>query len=673
MGPGISNYEVAKCLQYENERRLAIHQSIDPAVASIDFCRMEVAGSTLNISCIPQAVADGAVTDEMMLEAISVHEDVLLRYKAVENTRSAHYILTRLSCLVWQRYYNFKSVSPIAALPYLTEADAIYCETRRERSISKPSTSLGAKQNLAETYKHNLVYNDAFKITLEMYVAWKPGQHSMVNIQTCAGDSLDEHLLDFLEWTQKSKARGLTDALGLEARLPSRMLAEAKQSSEVSILMEKETQLVSRINNVGFEEKIRLRLDLRQLREAMRSEPALDQIMRIRDGSSMTLTEIQMLGTELGPDVVFVDWIHVVWRDSANLLIVLYRDGCFQQEEFLTLKLEDVESWVHDQLDVARPLRDSGATSNLDAMAGLIEPLERYTHPGDMLVLCPTRILHRVPLHAIKLGDRPLISRNPVVYTQSLSILRLCTMSLNNDPPPSPSETSSSVTPPSFRTVTVHPLPDSWCSIDTVKELTTNLSATSLHGSRIDKSSFFETAANASLIHYHGHISSNSDPLRRAIILDSTSPDISEKTSVTVDEIFDLHLARPALITLMGCSSNHAPINPTDDLRSIPNAFHYAGATSVVSTLWPILDVDGAKFSQLFYTELGCQLEEHEVDEGSVGLQKWTLDLAKAIQKAVKVMMTNADGKELAAHHWAGYILNGVWKWQVPRGALAHL
>jgi len=128
-----SDYELIKCLQYEVERRLAINQSIDPAVASIDFCRMEVAGSTLSISFIPQAVADGAVTDEMMLEAISVHEDVLPRYKAIGNTFFVYNILKILSRLMWQRYYNFKSIPPIAALPYLTEADEIYCETRRER------------------------------------------------------------------------------------------------------------------------------------------------------------------------------------------------------------------------------------------------------------------------------------------------------------------------------------------------------------------------------------------------------------------------------------------------------------------------------------------------------------------------------------------------------------
>ena len=147
-----------------------------------------------------------------------------------------------------------------------------------------------------------------------------------------------------------------------------------------------------------------------------------------------------------------------------------------------------------------------------------------------------------------------------------------------------------------------------------------------------------------------------------------------EETSITVDAIFDLPLTKPAFVMLIGCSSNLAPINKTDDLRSIPSAFHYAGASSVVSTLWPIDDTDGANFSQAFYAALGCQMEQKEVvdEESSVGLQKQTLDLAKAIQTAVQEMMDD-EGTEREAYHWAGYVLNGVWRWEVPQGALENL
>ncbi|KIM78911.1 hypothetical protein PILCRDRAFT_579510 [Piloderma croceum F 1598] len=662
------DYETIKCVDFEVKKRLALHQSIHPAVAQIDACRFDVASSVFSLANAPRAVADGAVTDEMMVEALSVFEDVLSRCKGLENMHLTYLVLNQLSRAMWVRYYVFKSAPPTTVLPYLAEADKIYCEIRRERSISKPSNSVGTQEVLADGVQHDFIYGYALQTTLEAYR--KPGHHSMVSVQTCTGDSLNAHLFDFLEWTQKSKARGLTDALGLEARLPSGMLAEAKQSSKASTLLEKEIQLVSEISIPGFEKNLHLSSQLRELRETMRAEPALDKIMRIRDGSSMTLSEIQMLGVELGPNVVFVDWIHV---NSTNLVMVLYHNGLFQEEIILHTKLEDVERWVYEQLDVAIPLSDSSATSKLATIAGLIAPLEHYTRPGDTLVLSPTRILHRVPLHAIKLGNQPLIVRNPVVYTQSLSLLRLCNMSLKSNPPPI--MTHQSATPPSFRAVVIHPLPNSWLSTNQVEELTANLGATALHGPRIDRSSFFATAANASLIHYHGHVSSNSQPLHRALNLDATSQNFSEATSVAVDAIFDLHLTKPALVTLIGCSSNHAPINQTDDLRSIPSAFHYAGASSVVSTLWPIRDTDGAKFSQAFYTSLGCQMKDMESsrERSSIGLQKRTLDLAKAIQEAVSVMMMDDEGIEREAYHWAGYVLNGVWRWEVPRGALANL
>jgi len=87
------------------------------------------------------------------------------------------------------------------------------------------------------------------------------------------------------------------------------------------------------------------------------------------------------------------------------------------------------------------------------------------------------------------------------------------------------------------------------------------------------------------------------------------------------------------------------------------------------------VNADGAKFSQAFYTSLGCQMEEMESvhEQSSAGLQRQTLDLAKAIQEAVAVMMTDDEGAEQAAYHWAGYVLNGVWRWEIPQGALVSL
>lgn len=41
-----------------------------------------------------------------------------------------------------------------------------------------------------------------------------------------------------------------------------------------------------------------------------------------------------------------------------------------------------------------------------------------------MLVLCPTDILHQLPLHALKVDGDVLLHRNPVTYIHSHSLLR---------------------------------------------------------------------------------------------------------------------------------------------------------------------------------------------------------------------------------------------------------
>jgi hypothetical protein len=147
----VQDYETVKCLDIEVKRRLALHQTIDPAVAQIDECRFDVANSIFNLACVPQAVADRVVTDEMMVQALSVFEDALSRHRALGNLSIIYRVLAQLSIAMWHRCYLFKSVLPTAGLPYLLEADKIYCEIRRERSISKPSTSV-RKTNLSREF-----------------------------------------------------------------------------------------------------------------------------------------------------------------------------------------------------------------------------------------------------------------------------------------------------------------------------------------------------------------------------------------------------------------------------------------------------------------------------------------------------------------------------------------
>jgi len=82
--------------------------------------------------------------------------------------------------------------------------------------------------------------------------------------------------------------------------------------------------------------------------------------------------------------------------------------------------------------------------------------------------------------------------------------------------------------------------------------------------------------------------------------------DIAE--CLTLEEIFDLRLSKCSLVTLSACETGLTDIRDnTDEYIGLPSGFFYAGATSVISTLWAVNDVSTAilmiKFYEIFLSE----------------------------------------------------------------------
>ena len=82
--------------------------------------------------------------------------------------------------------------------------------------------------------------------------------------------------------------------------------------------------------------------------------------------------------------------------------------------------------------------------------------------------------------------------------------------------------------------------------------------------------------------------------------------DIAE--CLTLEEIFDLQLSKCSLVVLSACETGLTDIkNTTDEYIGLPSGFFYAGATSILSTLWAVNDLSTAiltiKFYELFRGE----------------------------------------------------------------------
>jgi CHAT domain-containing protein len=82
--------------------------------------------------------------------------------------------------------------------------------------------------------------------------------------------------------------------------------------------------------------------------------------------------------------------------------------------------------------------------------------------------------------------------------------------------------------------------------------------------------------------------------------------DIAE--CLTLEEIFNLRLTKCSLVTLSACETGLTDIrDSTDEYIGLPSGFLYAGATSIISTLWAVDDVSTAilmiRFYELFLSE----------------------------------------------------------------------
>ena len=117
----------------------------------------------------------------------------------------------------------------------------------------------------------------------------------------------------------------------------------------------------------------------------------------------------------------------------------------------------------------------------------------------------------------------------------------------------------------------------------------------------------------------------------------------SDDGRLEVHELLGLQVSAP-LVFLSGCETGVGAAWSTnfargEDYATLAQAFLYAGARNVLSTLWPIGDQGAAEFAGRFYAHM-----EALVPPEALAAAQW-------------YFLRNPDfGRPF---HWAGYILSG--------------
>ena len=218
----------------------------------------------------------------------------------------------------------------------------------------------------------------------------------------------------------------------------------------------------------------------------------------------------------------------------------------------------------------------------------LLGPIEAHIPSNGRLIIVPYGLLHTLPFHALQNDTGYLIERCEVAYLPAAAML-----SLQQQRP-----TKSSA---SARREHILALGHSHGG-QLPFALQEAQSVASLFGARpyLDTQATIERLSGASdsyrIIHIAAHGQNRAD-----------APDFSylqlADGQLSMVDVFNLDL--PAeLITLSGCETGLAVIGGGDELLGLGRGFLYAGARSLLMSLWRVEDASTAQLMGLFYEAL---------------------------------------------------------------------
>ncbi|KAL2043748.1 hypothetical protein N7G274_003267 [Stereocaulon virgatum] len=689
-------------LRTEAEKSLRLHQQIldsAPEVVNkheILICQWQCAGAIKFLTSTWRAKEEGVLTDDLILEAVKTYEYLGEEFNARDELINLHRTLNAAGTLTWSRWQQFKSVDVSLCLSYFHRAEEVYRRIRVQDAVRKSSRALVSKDMLAERLQMPLLYSMARSTAIlayDMYAVAHKDELETVGQVNNVG--FEAHRSEVLFWCQSSKARALADILGLEADIPAGMMASIEESPAAVASLATEKTILHEMDVASLSQKVQLREKLRELQHKMRvDEPRLRPVLDMRAGSSLSATELMELGESFGKDVVIVDWV-VVFGLAMELVILIYRKGrlCHmfplrliskkavipnpsqnpgnldtekEQEGQAEnkpklpplspqwIRMQQIEGWVNDSLTKDNPLNrkyeddfDPSKELNCRLLLSLVRPLQEHTREGETLILCPTRTLYRIPLHALKIGGTPIIERNPVVYIQSVPLLRFTLQR---------SRQAGAEKENVLRAVIFNTLGEDEKALQSVQRLENVLGNSAIATSRCTKEDFARLGSQADIVHAHGHvIFDENDPLPLKHHLVLGYPKDEPQNQLTADEICNIKFQPGALVMVMGCNSGRAHQSDCDDLLGLTAAFHCAGAGTVVSTLWMIDADDCMTFASAFYAYILEQLREHGEPTAQV-------DLAVAMQKGITAVRFDEVGMDRDPYHWAGFVLHGSWR-----------
>lgn len=244
-----------------------------------------------------------------------------------------------------------------------------------------------------------------------------------------------------------------------------------------------------------------------------------------------------------------------------------------------------------------RTALENPRSRNMQASAGrlyvrLIKPLEDAIAGRD-LVIVPHGLLHYIPFNALHDGRYFLIDRFRIRMMPSSSVMRYLADKKSAAPGGILAFGNPDLRNPEHDLAFAQKEALDVAKIWPGSKVYVRRAAT--------EEAFYQNALGFNIIHFatHGRFSPEA-PLQSALLL---APDARSSGLLTVDKLYSIQIGA-SLVTLSACETGLSLVAQGDDLVGLTRGFLYAGARSVVASLWKVDDLATAHLMMKFYRGL---------------------------------------------------------------------
>jgi CHAT domain-containing protein/Tfp pilus assembly protein PilF len=437
---------------------------------------------------------------------------------------------------------------------------------------------------------------------------------------------------DAFEFSERARARNFLDRIG-NSRLDIRKGISAHVAQQEKALLNELADLEDQIRR----EKIKPQGELnqtslssltRQLSLKRREYDEWYVALKLshpeyRSLGSVDPPKLSEIQQTLTPSTTLISYF--VTKNKLILFVITKQSLFAVPVDVSEKKLTDTVKWFRSFAN----LRTMEVDSLRQLFGWLVAPIKQYIKT-PIVGIVPHGILHYLPFGALTDGKSYFGDEFSIFYLPSVSVENYVQRKLK----PVGSKLLA-LAQANYEGAPVLTYAD-----EEVRIVSQIYNAKELTGTEASKTTFLSrvTPDNAyTIIHIAAHADlSASSPLFSQIHL---GPDSNSNGTLELREVYDLDLSSVSLVVLSACETQLGTQSRGDDIVALNRAFIYAGAPTVIASLWTVDDRATSDLMGSFYRHL------HE------GMAK-----AAALREAQR----ETRKRYPHPYYWAGFVLNGA-------------